>query len=147
LRDTHDEIDDLWEYREIMETNIASLAARRRSEAELQAIDTAWAGAAESHTEFLRWNVVFHDALATAAHSFHLAEAMLAVRRELFLPVGLLLRRHRAEELRDSHTQVHEAVRDQRPDEASEAMRNHLAGTRLMVSEVLKEALDPSRDA
>jgi len=147
MRDTHDEIDDLWEFREIVETNIAALAAPRRNETELQAIEVAWAAATHSHTAFLRWNVVFHDALAAAAHSSHLAEAMLAVRRELFLPVGLLLRRHRAEELRDSHTQIFEAVRDQRPDEASEAMRNHLAGTRLMVGEVLEEALDSSRDA
>jgi len=111
-------------------------------------MEAAWAAAAtESHTEFLRWNVVFHDALAAAAHSSHLADAMLAVRRELFLPVGLLLRRHRAEELRDSHTQIFEAVRDRRPHEAAEAMRNHLAGTRLMVAEVLEEVLDSSSGA
>jgi len=148
MRDTGDEIDDLWEFREIVETSIASLAAVRHSDAELQAMEAAWAAAAtESHTEFLRWNVVFHDALAAAAHSSHLADAMLAVRRELFLPVGLLLRRHLAEELRDSHTQIFEAVRDRRPHEAAEAMRNHLAGTRLMVAEVLEEVLDSSSGA
>jgi GntR family transcriptional regulator, transcriptional repressor for pyruvate dehydrogenase complex len=140
MHDTGDEIDDLWEFREILETNIASLAAQRRSEAELRAIEAAWAAAAtDSHTAFLRWNAVFHDALAEASHSPHLAGAMRAVRRELFLPVGLLLRTHRAEELRDSHTQILEAVRGRLADEAAEAMRTHLDGTRLMVGEVLEE--------
>jgi GntR family transcriptional regulator, transcriptional repressor for pyruvate dehydrogenase complex len=143
MRDKVHEIDDLWEFREIVETNIASLAARRRSDAELQSIQAAWAAAAtDSHTAFLRWNAVFHDALAEASHSSRLTEAMLAVRRELFLPVALLLRTHRAEELRDSHTQIYEAVRLRQPHEAADAMRSHLAGTRLMVGDVLAEALD-----
>ncbi len=147
MRAIGDEVDDLWEYREIVETNIASLAARRRSESELREIESAWTAAAtDSHTAFLRWNAVLHDALAAAAHSRHLADAMLAVRRELFLPVGLLLRTHRAEELRDAHTQIYEAVRDREPERAEEAMRSHLAGTRLMVGEVLAEALDRSSD-
>jgi GntR family transcriptional repressor for pyruvate dehydrogenase complex len=147
MRAIGDEVDDLWEFREIVETNIASLAAERRSESELRAIESAWAAAAtDSHTAFLRWNAVFHDALAAAAHSQHLAGAMLAVRRELFLPVGLLLRKHRAEELRDSHTQVYEAVRDRESDRAAEAMRSHLTGTRLMVGEVLEETLDRSSE-
>ena len=53
------------------------LAAERRSDAELADIEAAWAAAAaDSHTAVLRWNVVFHDALARAAHSSRLAAAM-----------------------------------------------------------------------
>lgn len=147
MRDKGDEVDDIWEFREIVETNIASLAARRRSADELQAIEAAWAAAAtDSHTAFLRWNAVFHDALAEAAHSSHLMAAMLAARRELFLPVALLLRKHHAEELRTAHTEILEAVRSQQPDAAAKAMHGHLAGTRLMVGEVLEEARDAATD-
>lgn len=146
MRDKVHDIDDLWEFREIVEANIASLAAGRRSAAELHAIEAAWAAAAtDSHTAFLRWNAVFHDALATASHSSRLTDAMLAVRRELFLPVALLLRKHRAEELRDSHTQILEAVRERRPAQAADAMRSHLAGTRQMVDDVLAETLGARR--
>ncbi len=141
MRDKGDEVEDLWEFREIVETNIAALAAQRRSSDDLRAIEEAWAAsAADSHTAFLRWNVVFHDALGTAAHSPRLVRAMLNVRRELFLPVGLLLRKHHADELRDSHAQLLQAVRERDPQGASEAMRSHLAGTRLMIAEVLEEA-------
>jgi GntR family transcriptional repressor for pyruvate dehydrogenase complex len=141
MRDKGDDVDDLWEFREIVETNIASLAAQRRTQDELRAIDAAWASAAaESHTEFLRWNVVFHDALAEAAHSRHLALAMLAVRRELFLPAGLMLRTHRAEELRNIHRQILEAVRDREPQKAAESMRDHLVRSRMMTADVLEEA-------
>jgi GntR family transcriptional regulator, transcriptional repressor for pyruvate dehydrogenase complex len=141
MRDKGDDIDDLWEFREVVESSIASLAAQRRTQDELRAIDAAWAAAAaESHTEFLRWNVVFHDALAEAAHSRHLAQAMLAVRRELFLPAGLMLRKHRADELRNIHRQILEAVRDRDPEKAAESMRDHLVRSRLMTAEVLEEA-------
>jgi DNA-binding FadR family transcriptional regulator len=141
MRNTGDEVDDLWEFREIVETSIAALAARRRTNEDLQALERAWdAAAAASHTAFLRWNAVFHDALATASHSSRLAQAMLAVRRELFLPVGLLLRKHRVEELRESHSRILDTVRDRQPEQATEAMREHILSTRLMVSEVLEEA-------
>jgi DNA-binding FadR family transcriptional regulator len=140
VREKGDEVDDLWEFREIVESTIASLAAKRRSDAELADIEAAWtAAAADSHAAFLRWNVVFHDALGRAAHSHRLVVAMLEARRELFLPVGLLLRVHRAEELRDAHTQIYEAVRDHDSDQAAAAMRGHLDTTRLMVAEVLEE--------
>ena len=55
MRDKGDDVDDLWEFREIVETNIASLAAQRRTQDELRAIDAAWASAAaESHTRWPR---------------------------------------------------------------------------------------------
>jgi len=143
-----DEVDGLWEFREIVESNIASLAAQRRSDAELAAIEEAWAAAAaDSHAAFLRWNVVFHDALGRAAHSHRLVVAMHEARRELFLPVGLLLRTHRAEELRDAHTQIYEAVRDRDPAQAAAAMRSHLGNTRLMVAEVLAETQTTSPES
>jgi GntR family transcriptional regulator, transcriptional repressor for pyruvate dehydrogenase complex len=141
MRDKGHEIDDLWEFREIVETNIASLAARRHTQEELGAIEAAWTAAtAESHIEFLRWHFVFHDALAKAAHSPHLARAMLGVRRELFLPAGLMLRKHRAEELRNLHKQILEAVRDRQPEMAAASMRDHLIRSRMMTAEVLEEA-------
>jgi len=135
-----DEVRDMWEFREIVEGHVAMFAAQRRTAQELVAIESALASAAaDSHTAVLRWNVSFHDALATAAHSSHLARAVVSVRQELFLPAGLLLREHPADELRAAHAEVYAAVRDQHPSRAMECMRNHLEGTRKMIARALDE--------
>jgi GntR family transcriptional regulator, transcriptional repressor for pyruvate dehydrogenase complex len=135
-----DEVLDMWEFREIVESHVAMFAAQRRTRQELAAIEAALASAAaDSHTAVLRWNVSFHDALAAAAHSSHLARAVVSVRQELFLPAGLLLREHPADELRAAHAEVFAAVRDREPERAAECMRVHLEGTREMVARALDE--------
>jgi len=135
-----DELRDMWEYREIVECSVARFAAKRRTPEELAAIEAALgAAAADSHTAVLRWNGAFHDALAAAAHSSHLARAVVAVRQELFLPVDLLLREHSADELRSAHAEVFAAVRDREPQRAADCMRAHLEGTREMVGRALDE--------
>ena len=140
-RDKSNEVDDMWTFREIIETKIAAFAATRRTESDLKAIETALhVSAADDHTAILRWNDALHDALASAAHSDRLKRALIGVRQELFLPAGLLLRRHRGAELLASHTQIFEAVRDRDPERAAESMRSHLAWTRNVVGMVLEEA-------
>ena len=135
-----DEVQDMWEFREIVESHVAMFAAQRRTRQELAAIEAALASAAaDSHTAVLRWNVSFHDALAAAAHSSHLARAVVSVRQELFLPAGLLLREHPADELRAAHAEVFAAVRDREPARATECMLSHLEGTREMVTRALEE--------
>ncbi|MCX6373781.1 MAG: FCD domain-containing protein [Actinobacteria bacterium] len=135
-----DEVRDMWEFREIAESHVAMFAAQRRTEPELAAIEAALtSAAADSHTAVLRWNVSFHDALAVAAHSSHLARAVVSVRQELFLPAGLLLREHPADELRAAHAEVYAAVRDREPARAMECMRGHIEGTREMVARALDE--------
>jgi DNA-binding FadR family transcriptional regulator len=135
-----DEVRDMWEYREIVECSVARFAAERLTPEELAAVEAALgAAAADSYTAVLRWNGAFHDALAVAAHSSHLARAVVAVRQELFLPVDLLLREHSAEELRAAHAEVFAAVRDREPERAAAGMRAHLEGTRDMVGRALDE--------
>jgi GntR family transcriptional repressor for pyruvate dehydrogenase complex len=135
-----DEVRDMWEFREIVECHVAGLAAERRSAAELAAIEAALSAAAsDSHTAVLRWNGTFHDALAAAAHSTHLARAVVGVRKELFLPVELLLREHTADELRAAHAEICAAVHDREPGRATERMRDHLTATRDMVAQALAE--------
>jgi GntR family transcriptional regulator, transcriptional repressor for pyruvate dehydrogenase complex len=139
-----EEVRDMWEFREIVEGSVARLAAERRTQAELAAVESALASAAaDSHTAVLRWNGSFHDALADAAHSSHLRRSVIAVRKELFLPVELLLREHTAEELRASHAEICSAVRDRDPGQAEQAMRAHLESTRAMVTQALAELRVP----
>lgn len=139
-----DEVRDMWEFREIVEGSVARLAAERRTEAELAAVEAALReAAADSHTAILRWNGTFHDALARAAHSSHLMRAVISVRKELFLPVELLLREHSAEELRTSHAEICDGVRLRDPVRAEQAMRAHLENTRAMVTRALSELRAP----
>jgi len=135
-----DEVRDIWEFREIVECHVAGLAAERRTAEELAALEAALAAAAsDGHTAVLRWNATFHDALATAAHSSHLARAVVAVRKELFLPVGLLLREHTAEEIRASHSEICAAVRANDAERAVQSMRRHLRWTQELVAHALAE--------
>lgn len=139
-----DEVRDMWEYREIVESHTARFAAERRTPEELAAIEAALtAAAADSHTAILRWNGAFHDALAVAAHSRHLARAVVCVRQELFLPADLVLREHTVDELRAAHAEVFAAVRDGDGERAAESMLVHLAGTREMVARALAEVGRP----
>lgn len=133
-----DEVRDMWEYREIVECSVARLAAERRTPEDLAAVEAALtAASAGSYKAVLNWNGAFHDTLAAAAHSSHLARAVVAVRQEIFLPVDLLLREHTADELRAAHAEVFAAVRDGDPERAALSMRAHLEGTREMVTRAL----------
>ena len=135
-----DEVRDIWEFREIVECRVAGLAAERRTPEELAALEAALAdAAADGHTAVLRWNATFHDALAAAAHSSHLARAVVAVRKELFLPVGLLLHEHTAEEIRGSHDEICAAVREGDAARAAASMRRHLRWTQDVVAHALAE--------
>lgn len=139
-----DEVRDMWEFREIVEGSVARLAAERRTEDELAAVEAALTAAAtDSHTAVLRWNGTFHDALAEAAHSSHLKRAVIAVRKELFLPVELLLHEHTADELRASHAEICAGVRGRDPGRAEAAMRAHVESTRAMVTQALAELRVP----
>ena len=133
IRHNHDELEDIFEFRTNVETRIAWLAAERRTPQELRRIEEADALFRETPTSLFRWDVEFHDALARAAHSRRLEEAMLAVRGELFLPVDYALHEHRAEDVHAFHKLLIAAVRDRDRARAAETMRAHIADTRSMI--------------
>lgn len=142
MRETGDEIDDLFELRTTLETRIAWLAAERRTEDDLDAIESANAQSAETHAMVLRWNVTFHDAVAAAAHSRHLERSLAQQRADLFLPVDIVLREHRIAEIRDAHSAIAAAISDADPAAAAESMRIHLAATLDMARQSLHDAAE-----
>lgn len=133
MRHNADELEDIFEFRTNVEMRIAWLAAERRSEEELQRIEAADVTFGETRASLFRWDVEFHDALAHAAHSRRLEEAMIAVRGELFLPVDQALHEHRAEDVHALHKTILVAVRAQDAPRAAKAMRAHIEDTRSMV--------------
>jgi GntR family transcriptional repressor for pyruvate dehydrogenase complex len=142
LQQNADELEDIFEFRTNVETRIAWLAAERRSAEDLQRIEAADAMFGETRASLFRWDVEFHDALAQAAHSRRLEEAMIAVRGELFLPVDQALHEHRAEDVHALHKTIVAAVQAQDPPRAREAMRVHIEDTRSMIYRAMAVTAD-----
>jgi len=96
-------------------------------------------------------DVQFYDALACAAHSPRLAEAMIAIRGELFLPVDEALHEPRTEDLHAFHKALIAAVRERDSERVAGTVRAHIAETRRMVYRALEESdgaeVDTSRTA
>jgi DNA-binding FadR family transcriptional regulator len=122
---------DLLEARRPVETEIARLAALRRTEADLGEIESVL----ERHRKTLaggrlaaKWSVRFHVELAEAAHNEVLAGFVASI-ANLLAERGPALEKlpdYREWELRE-HTGLYEAVKQGDPDLAAERMAAHLA--------------------
>jgi GntR family transcriptional regulator, transcriptional repressor for pyruvate dehydrogenase complex len=130
LREHADRIPDIIEAREALEVKLAGLAAARRTDAEMAAIDTAIATMAseiEAGDRGVVGDEMFHEALTAAAHSSLLAKLMHEI--------SGLIRETRIESLSqedrpraslEGHRRIADAVRKQDPQEASRAMADHI---------------------
>jgi GntR family transcriptional regulator, transcriptional repressor for pyruvate dehydrogenase complex len=136
LREHADRIPDIIEAREALEVKLAGLAALRRSESEMAAIDAAIAKMEEEITSGDRGVVgdeMFHEAITTAAHSSLLAKLMHEISglvRET--RIESLSQENRPRASLEGHKRIAEAVRRNDPAEAAQAMADHIA----MVSDV-----------
>jgi GntR family transcriptional regulator, transcriptional repressor for pyruvate dehydrogenase complex len=120
------EVDEMLEFRRIIETRIASLAAERRTEDDLKTLDMAGRPAAEDRTSVVNWHFGFHEALAKAAKNQYLERAMNDIRGELFVPVDWALTHTRVVDIEGVHDRILDAVREGDPQRAAEEMQAHL---------------------
>ena len=130
LREHADRVPDIIEAREALEVKLAGLAAARRSDAEMTAIDAA-IETMESEIEAGDRGVVgdemFHAAISTAAHSSLLAKLMHEISgliRET--RIESLSQEHRPRVSLEDHRRIADAVRKQDSQEASRAMADHI---------------------
>jgi len=130
LREHADRIPDVIEAREALEVKLAGLAAARRSDAEMAAIDAAIA-TMEAEVEAGERGVVgdemFHEAITAAAHSSLLAKLMHEISgliRET--RIESLSQANRPRASLEGHRKIADAVRKQDPREASRAMAEHI---------------------
>jgi len=79
-----------------------------------------------------------HKAIARAAHSKRLMDAMLAVRSELFIPVDQTLTDGRQEEVHRTHEGILAAIRDRDPLRAAAEMEKHIHYIRGQVQRALE---------
>lgn len=136
LREHADRIPDIIEAREALEVKLAGLAAARRSEREMAAIDAAIA-VMQSEIDAGDRGVVgdeqFHDAVIVAAHSSLLAKLMGEISgliRET--RIESLSQQDRPKASLEGHRRIADAIRRQDPEAAAAAMADHIR----MVSDV-----------
>ncbi len=123
-------LDELIETRRVLETEIAALAARRRTAEDLAALEAALEGmerAKEDAEGYTHQDIVFHDAILAAARNRLLREALRpvasALREGRFIAVrraGVISRSL------PSHRAIHAAIEAGDADGAREAMRRHV---------------------
>ncbi len=129
------ELDDIFEFRATVEGRLAALAAARRADAELAAIERALDRERDqlSRSSLFQADAEIHRCIARAAHSPRLAAAMSSVRAELFLPVDQALLENRDTYVYDSHAEIVEAIRRKDPDRAAAASMVHVEEVRKLM--------------
>jgi GntR family transcriptional repressor for pyruvate dehydrogenase complex len=127
-----DSIMPLTEYRSIIEGSAASLAAERRTDADLAELEAAQHGLLESTAldASRHADTRFHLAVAAAAGNPMLTSAIEDARVQMFTTVDLLSFPFVKESSFSAHGEVLEAIRAGDPAAAAAAMRAHLAVTR-----------------
>jgi GntR family transcriptional regulator, transcriptional repressor for pyruvate dehydrogenase complex len=144
LREHADRIPDVIEAREALEVKLAGLAAARRSDAEMAAIDAAiemMETEIEAGDRGVAGDEMFHEAITIAAHSSLLAKLMHEISgliRET--RIESLSQENRPRASLEGHRRIADAVRRQDPNEATQAMADHIR----LVSDValLRESAD-----
>ncbi|MCL5735620.1 MAG: FCD domain-containing protein [Actinobacteria bacterium] len=130
IRAQGDQLDSLLEFHEIIESTIAALAAQRRTEADLHRLEGARIPKNPTRAVVVERHKEFHNALARAAGNPHLTEAMMTIRREIFVPLDHVIDDQRVDIIRENHDRILAAVRDRDPERAAAEMRKHLVNPR-----------------
>ncbi|MGW8680847.1 FadR/GntR family transcriptional regulator [Streptomyces sp. NPDC055817] len=121
---------DVLEAREALETKLAELAAERRTDEDLSALNTAldrMAADIEEGGHGVEGDRLFHAAVTAAAHSALLAEFMRSIADQVTESRTESLRQPRrpARSLAQ-HRAILEAIETSRPAQAAAAMRRHV---------------------
>ena len=124
---------EIMQVRLLLEPQVATLAARVATQADLDRIADCLAagGACDDFESFETWDARLHRAIARGAHNGLLMNMFDVLDTARALPVwGSLKRRTSTPERRTcyqaQHTAIVDALRDRDPDGAGAAMRTHL---------------------
>jgi DNA-binding FadR family transcriptional regulator len=142
MRDHADELTDIFEFRLTVENRLAALAAERRTKDDLDAMERAVAREREPQdwTSLFRADMDIHTAIARAARSPRLEQAMLEARGDLFVPVDLSQLERREHEVHETHHGIISAIREEDPALAAERMAAHLRLIERLIDRALEAA-------
>ena len=130
LREHRSRLPEIVEARSTLEVKLAGLAAARRTDADLKAIDGALDVMAREIKEGdrgTRGDELFHQAITAAAHSSVLAQLMAFI-AEMILETRMesLGQPGRPEQSLASHRKIADAIKAQDAEGAAEAMLSHI---------------------
>lgn len=133
------EILQLVEFRSVVETAAAQLAAVRRTDEQLDEMEEAQRELREAELlpAIRAADTRFHLAIAAAAGNSRLTNAIEDARVAMFEPVDMLDFQFVKDASVDGHEVLLTAIRDQDPDAAAVAMRGHLGVTKGHFAELL----------
>jgi len=138
-------LDALHETREAIEPTCAALAARRRTDADLAALDAAHIELVHAGADiprFLRANIRWHNAVARAGDNELLIGFMSALSQAIYTATDI--ERFMDAEIRDvtarAHARVTEAIRARDDAAASRRMARHVCGFSHAVAQVDRRA-------
>jgi GntR family transcriptional regulator, transcriptional repressor for pyruvate dehydrogenase complex len=140
MRTRAGELDSILDLRIALEGHAAYLAAHRRSNPELGALQNTMAEMAESSTRrtFRLADSQFHSLVAGAARSGRLADAIAQARGEFFVPADTLVFEEQIDASVSGHTAIFHAIAQHDAQAARAAMTNHIEETRAHVHRVLR---------
>ncbi len=143
------ELEDIFEFRITVETRLAALAAERRTDEDLLAMERA-AASENSPREWaaiLRADMDIHRAIARAARSPWLERAMMGARGELFIPVDLNRLDEGDPRVQHTHRAILDAIRKQDGSAAAKHMRVHIEFVKGLTYRVLEASgIPPNGD-
>ncbi|MBG6183579.1 GntR family transcriptional repressor for pyruvate dehydrogenase complex [Arthrobacter sp. CAN_A214] len=130
LREHQSRLPDIVEARSTLEVRLAALAAERRTELDLSAIDAALAtmqAEIDDGDRGAHGDEIFHQSVTNAAHSPVMAQLMAFI-GEMVLETRLesLAQPGRPEQSLESHRAIAAAIRQQDAPAAAEAMQKHI---------------------
>ena len=135
---------DTLQFRSAVEPQAAALAAERRLDPDLDAMQEvldSFARVALEGGAAARLDFAFHLAVASASHNRRFADAIQAVEQDISHGVNLsrflsrLAYLERSRSILADHARILAAIRHRRPEEARRAMRTHLEKARLRMIE------------
>ncbi len=136
---------DLLEFRQMLESQAAALAADRATDADLARLDAVHAALEASYSGddlavCIDADVAFHQAIAEAAHNVLIGHLTASLMRVIHGHVAgnlehLHARPQRWNQLRAQHEAIWQAIRERNPEEAAQAARSHVEFVRQNIND------------
>jgi GntR family transcriptional repressor for pyruvate dehydrogenase complex len=146
---------DLLEFRQMLESQAASLAADRATDADIERLDAVYASleavyASNDLAACIDTDVAFHQAIAEAAHNVLIGHLTASLMRVIHGHVSnnlehLHARPQRWDQLQSQHRAIWRAIREHKPDDAARAARDHIEFVRQSMAD--NERAEQRRDS
>ena len=134
-----EDFEDILDFRIAIETRAAALAAQRRDDDDLAAMEAALERilAVDLRSSFRQADAMFHNAVAQASRNLRLKQAIPAARGELFIPLDRLVYKELVDSSYRGHRAVCDAIRRRDAAAAASAMQAHIEEARRELRSIL----------